>query len=542
MSCEKTSSATSKSLFSNLFGSVSLLKRVVSNNNEIPDLKVKDEDKFFKHDSEKDESVCNNEDPRIDLLFRTVQGITTEYLESLLEECWEISPRDTLRIMFYVRDCRGGKGRKQIFYDFMVWLWGKDKTLFEKNIPCVPFYGCFKDLRKIMEIGKERYRKNGWTLDPSFEKTIISYWCNVLAKDVECLNQNESVSLAAKWVPIQDGRFCKEMKLSHKLFRRMIRLLRDRLDIVECKMSLGEWDKIQFEKVCYLSMKNYSKAFERHCTTRFTEYLETVNKENTKVNDKQLYPSDIAGPYLKHLDEKMPNETDDLAWEDLLKKCRNSLSDKKILCVVDTSGSMNGRALQVAVSLGLFMSELYPESKFYRKFVTFSTEPKLQEVYGNNLCERVRNLQKAEWSMSTNLQKIFELVLENSTTEDHPDSVLILTDSNFDHACQTQTNHLQWNIEDSNDMKDTSSTFLKEVERKYREKGIKRPKIIFWDLFWKTLDFPTTNVVKDCVWISGYSSIIMKTLLEERDVSPLSLVNETINKPRYDLVYTNENM
>jgi len=564
MSCETTSPATSttfessKSLFSNILESVPLLNRVIKNDktplHSMNNLTLKEETQECVESLS--ESKLNGEnvlscdaptDPRVDLLFKTVRGISREYLESLLEESWNISPRDTLRTMFYIRDCRGGKGERNIFFDFMVWLWRKDRTLFEKNIPCVPFYGSFKDLRKIMETEKnshcEMWSNDKWALHSDFEKIIISYWCNVLSNDVDNLYKNETVSLAAKWVSIQDARFCKEMKLSHKLFRRMIRLLRERLDIVECKMSSKEWDKIYFEKVCSVSMKRYNNAFERHCESRFSEYLESV-KEERKINARPLYPSDIAGKYLNNLEEKEPNETDDFEWQKLLNKCRSNLSNKKILCMVDTSGSMNGKQLKVAISLGLFMSELYPESKFYRKFITFSSEPKLQEIHGNNLCERVRDLQKSEWSMNTNLQKLFELVLNESTSEDHPDLVLILSDMNFDVACQTQNTHFRWDSDGSMVMKNSSSTNLEEIERKYKQKGLTRPRLVFWNLrsttvdFSSTKDFPWTKHLKNCQLVNGYSPSLINSLLEEGDISPISLLRKTIDNPRYDLVYT----
>lgn len=557
MSCETTFSASSthsQSLFSSLLGSVSLFKEAVYPVEQNCQTESQDQLSSMSSSSsleysedESDESLMcerkdvtengaksydSTSDPRLDLFFKTVRGMTPEYLELLLEESWAVSPRDTLRTMFYVRDCRGGKGERKIFYNFMVWLWKKDRRLFEKNIPCIPFYGCFKDLRQIMEIGRQTYYEKSWVLETSFNQMIVSYWCNVLGKDVESLNKNENITLAAKWVPIQDGRFCKEMKLSHKLFRRMVRLLREKLDIVECKMSAGEWDKIYFEKVCSLSMKKYSNAFRRHCGTRFSEYLESVNKGEKKMNVGQLYPSDIAGPYVSCLNVVNPNKTSEVAWEQLLKKCRSNLTktNKKFICVVDTSGSMNGKPLEVAVSLGLFLSELYPQSKFYRKFITFSSNPVLQEVQGDTLCERVRNLSKSEWNMNTNLQKVFELLLNESTLDDHLDVVLILSDMQFDVACKNGDEILRQGVE--------STTNLEEIEKKYKEKGLTRPRIVFWNLRANTLDFAATTSVRDCALVSGYSSSLMDGLLEEGEISPMSLFRKTIDNPRYDLIFT----
>jgi hypothetical protein len=325
--------------------------------------------------------------------------------------------------------------------------------------------------------------------------------------------------LAAKWVPIQDGRFCRKMNLTHKLFRKMIRLLREKLDIVECKMSAGEWEKIYFEKVCSLSMKRYSKAFTKHCQERFSQYLESVNKGEKKMNVGQLYPSDIAAKYLSSQES---DPTMDVAWEQLQKKTREqftSLGNKKFMCVVDTSGSMRGKPLEVAVSLGLFLSELFPESNFYRQFVTFSMHPTLQTVQGDTLFERITNLSKANWDMNTDLQKVFELLLESSTPEDHPDVLLILSDMQFDVATSSTTN-------------------LESIEQKYQERGLTRPRLVFWNLRSNTIDFPATTEVSNCALVSGYSTSLLEGLLSDGDVSPMTLFRKTIDSTRYDMVYT----
>jgi len=471
-------------------------------------------------------------DARLDLFFKTVRGITRDKLYDLLKQSWSISPRDTMRTMFYVRDCRGGKGERKIFIEFMIWLWKEHRDYFEMNLSCTPFYGCFRDLRQMLQSIRSLYSENGWFLESSFEKMIISYWANVLGKDVEAINRGESTTLAAKWVDIQSGEMCREMKLTHKMFRRMVRLLRDKLDVVECKMSSGDWDKINFERICSLSMKRYNKAFQRHCQERFSEYLDSVKKGEKKMNVGQLYPSDIAGPYLNAVNQE-PNPTMDLAWEQLLNKCRGTLgkTNKKFICVVDTSGSMNGEPLKVAVSLGLFLSELYPESRFYRKFITFSQSPTLQEVSGDNLFTRIQSIGRANWEMNTNLQKTFELLLEQSTPEDHPDVVLILSDMQFDNAVQVPFK--RW---DETEIK--TSTNLDEVEQKYREKGLTRPRLVFWNLRANTIDFPSTTTVRDCGLVSGYSTSLMNALLEDGEISAMGLFRKTIDSPRYDLVYT----
>jgi hypothetical protein len=358
-----------------------------------------------------------------------------------------------------------------------------------------------------------------------YESQIVSFWCEILKQDSNDLLQGRSITLAGKWVPIQDGRFCRHMNLSHKQFRKMVRSLREKLDIVECKMSSRDWENITFEKVCSLSMKRYGNAFRKHCQERFSAYLESVKKGEKKMNVGQLYPSDIAGQFLRNesCDEEMLN----VAWEQLLQKTKSSLSKspKRFLCVVDTSGSMSGQPLDVAVSLGLFLSELNPDSRFYRKFITFSESPCLQHTTGETLKERIQSIGEADWGMNTNLQKVFSLILDESSCEDHPDVVIVLSNMQFDQAFSEH----KWG---------SGSTNLDEIEIRYKEAGIARPRLIFWNLRADTIDFPATTSVADCALVSGFSTSLLDSLLEDGEISPMGLYRKTIDSIRYDQVYT----
>ena len=99
-------------------------------------------------------------DPRVDLFFKSVRNMPCadfsadegteeakeKYFEFLLEECWEKSALDTLRLGFYIRDCRGGKGEKLLFRAFCRWLLREHIHDLRINMDSIPFFGSWKDL------------------------------------------------------------------------------------------------------------------------------------------------------------------------------------------------------------------------------------------------------------------------------------------------------------------------------------------------------------------------------------------------------------
>ena len=55
-------------------------------------------------------------DARVEFFFKAVRGLKDDHLRIRLENSWAEDPLDTLRIIFQARDCRGGKGERQLFF------------------------------------------------------------------------------------------------------------------------------------------------------------------------------------------------------------------------------------------------------------------------------------------------------------------------------------------------------------------------------------------------------------------------------------------
>jgi hypothetical protein len=443
-------------------------------------------------------------DPRIDLFFKTVRDIECDKFLILLERAWSVSMIDTIKTMFYVRDCRGGKGEKRIFLWFCMWLFEKYPVIFNKIIEHIPYYGSYKDLRMLISV------------IPSNE--IINFWSSQLMIDNILMSNNEKISLAAKWIPIQNTLFSHYFNMTHKQFRFFIKRLRARLNIVEQKMSENKWDSIDFSIVPSLANKKYAKAFNKHCNERYTKFLNSVEKGETKININQIQPYEIISKYLNKIVEGDESKFLEIAWNKIVEIYKNNTS--KSICVVDVSGSMSGIPLSVAVSLGLLFSELDPKSIFYKKFITFSTYPELCEIKGETLEEKIYSIVRSNWSMNTDIQLVFDTILEESIKYPNncPNNIIILSDMQFD------------NIEGE------TKTNFQSINEKYKKYGLIRPKLIFWNLRGNTIDFPTSFNDDNVILISGFSPSIINNLLEDGDITPMKYYRKIIDSKRYDRI------
>lgn len=362
----------------------------------------------------------------VDLLHK-LGNCRGESINFLVSEATRVDLDATIALLLHARDIRGGMAERDTPIQALAFVANKHLDVAQGTalIRALAELGRFKDLRDISP-----------KLHSSVLRDyIITFWLDQIFK--------ENNALAAKWVPVKDKKGARPFRhaagLSEMQWRKAIVAKRN---LVETLMSQGKWDEINFNHVPSRAMNTYYKAFKEHQPERFEAYLSALTKktEGVKVNSATLFPYEI----IRNNDVAMR----DAQWDAL----PNYFEDEKenILCVVDTSGSMCQPAnpedsysaspvscLDVALSLGLYCSERI-NGMFKNHFITFSAKPTLQSVSGT-LSQRLRQMERADWSMNTNIQAMFDLILDkamraNLSHDDMPSKILIVSDMQFD-AC-----------------------------------------------------------------------------------------------------------
>ena len=497
-------------------------------------------------------------DPRVVLYTKSVRGIalrnpsipgdTEKFLEFLLKESWKTSPIDTLRLVFYIRDCREGKGEKLIFRAACRWLLETHPVELAYNLRHIPFYGYWKDLLQIF--GGTRFQKN-----------VIRIHAAQLQSDLKnltmCGTTNCKIDIgSAKYAPNEGGMFDKKwgvvsqymavLGVSKAEYRKkVLRPLRSaRATIVEEQMCARKWDQIEFGKVPSIASLRYKKAFSAHCPEEYAAFLTNVTKGISKMNVSVLTPVDIVRQYTSsRLFRKMcvsvaRDATVEAQWAQMIidRKTRRMQIAKttgrapvNALCVIDVSGSMFERKLGVcpidaSISLGLMIACLNDEtSPFYKKWITFSNHPKLETLRGDELHEMITCMDQKNWSMNTNFAAVFDLILETATMystprSSMPEMIIVISDMQFDEAGGQLTN---WDL----------------VEKKYVAAGYRRPTLVFWEVRGGTVDMPIPHSnVPDCCVMGGFSANLLDPLIDGVVPSPMHLLRKVIDGPRYSRI------
>lgn len=466
-------------------------------------------------------SLATTGNARVNVFFKVTRDLSEDDLRTLLTAAWAEDPLDTLKLIFHLRDCRGGKGEKKQFHHALKWLTEEHLPTLLRNLEHVPQFGYFKDLLTL--------------LGTDAEEAAIATFCAQLTRDRLRLDsgvQLGEISLAAKWAPTEGcahdkkfravPKFATKLSLNKANYRKQLLVpLRTYLKIVEAQMCSGKWEDIDFSRVPSVAMKRYSKLFLKHSPERYAEFLAKVRTGEAKMNVGRLHPHEILEEYLgtKARQSTVVNETTEVAWKEYLRGLRERIKLRRSLAVVDVSGSMAGIPLQVALALGLITAEL-TDGPFHNRWITFSARPQLETIKGATLHEQLDNMIKSSWDMNTNFQAVFDLILESAqlfgaTQEQMPETIFVFSDMQFDQAGGSRK---------------TNFEVLKE---KYARAGYTLPKLVFWNLRAENLDFPTTAEEANVALVSGFSPDLLTLFLEDGEITPYKIMRSALDNERY---------
>lgn len=420
-----------------------------------------------------------------------------------------------MKILFWVRDVRGGAGERGTFRDIITYLANSKTSALRKNIGLISEYGRWDDYLVLIGTKLEKDALN------EIEKAL-----------------KDGNGLAAKWMPRGNTKnrektkwantLRKHLGMTPKAYRKMLAELSN---TVEQLMCAREFEAIKYEHVPSKAMSDYMKAFTKNDGSRFQAYLDSLSKGETKINAGAVYPYDIT--------KNLRYGSSDGAVEQW-KALPNYMegNQERVLPVVDVSGSMgcsaggnpNITCMEVAISLGLYISERN-EGPFKDAFFTFHSNPKLQYLRGD-LRDRYNQLARAEWGGSTNLEKTFKVLLEkakagNVSEEDMPTMILILSDMEFNSA----TGGGYWDRGSA-----WNPTAQKMIEKMYADAGYTMPKVVYWNIQSRNDNNPVQFDKQGTALVSGFSPALLTSLLAGNDITPYGMMMNIIGSERYESI------
>ena len=485
-----------------------------------------------------------------------------------------------VRLLCQTRDIVAGKGEYELSYMMLLSLYDYYPKIaeyvlerFVTSIDGSQPYGSWKDIKYFAY-----YVKNNSEYG-EFQNLIdncIQLVNKQLRTDLLVETNDANLSLCAKWVPREGSKKhswffkrlaqdfykdCDFMKKEGKTaesrlgrlnkcymdYRKMLADLNRRIDTVQIKQCGNAWSSIDHNRTTSVTVSRNKRAFLNvnkkgeirsplqdriQCAENFKKYIESRIKNGKEVKGANVgfdkFTVQAFDLIRQGLDSEDCQTEIDLLNSQWRSNSANTGPLNKMIAMVDTSGSMSGDPLNVAIAMGIRVAE---KSILGKRVLTFSEKPTWHNLdKADGFVEMVNVLRRASWQMNTNFYAAMELILKslkdnNVSPEDAEGLVLaIFSDMQIDAADKSFAGG--------------SSMMIKQIKQLYDEAGYQCPHILFWNLR-STSGFPCLSNEKGASMMSGFSPTLLNLFCEKgiealAEATPWNHFIESLNHSRYD--------
>ena len=419
-----------------------------------------------------------------------------------------------MKLLFFARDIRGGLGERRVFRVVLNWLAQNEPETVRKNLTYVAEYGRYDDLLALM--------------DTPCEREMLSVLKAQFDADRDSMLVGAEVSLLGKWLPSVNASNAETVRNAKKIakffgmndaaYRKALVALRAYIRIIENNLRERDYT-FDYSKQPSKAMYKYRKAFIRNDGERYNEFISRVAEGSAKLNVGTLMPYEIIAPCIRGNVGAKERKAINATWisqEDFA-------GDENALAVIDGSGSMYSYSdpipAAVAMSLGIYFAERNTGA-FKNHFITFSEKPRLVEIKGEDIVDKVRYCSRFSEVANTNIQKVFELILKaavkNGVPENEmPSKLYIISDMEFDSCAD-----------------DSSLSNFEYAKKIFAEAGYKLPEVVFWNVASRNTHQPVTVNEQGVALVSGCTPRIF-SMVAGGIVDPYVFMMQVIESERY---------
>lgn len=395
----------------------------------------------------------------------------------LFERAYIETPELAMKLLFHLRDIRGGMGERKLFRTLIKHVactWPKSAR---KNVCYIAEFGCWDDLL--------------------------------------CL-----LGTPAK-------RLINALEMNAKEYRRVVTALRARIGLAERQLTARRPEKVNYEAVPAQAMLKYRNAFKRRDGERFEEYLTGVFLGEKRIHTGTLFPYEVLRPFFRggYRFRGVAEGAD--ALEALWDHLPGAVGNVNAISVVDTSGSMycaeKLKPALISQAMGLYCAERC-EGVFHNHLITFESTPHLMEIHGATLQDKLRYIGSLPWGGSTNLEAVLDLILRTAVKSrakqsEMPQVLYIFSDMEFNCA-----------------MSNADMTVYESAKRKFEAVGYHMPAVVFHNVNSWQMQTPVTAHTRGTALTSGASTHALSHRFDG-NVTPMDHMLRVLNGERYAMIH-----
>lgn len=447
-------------------------------------------------------------------LFAKIGGMRKRNEQDILND-WRAARNEDVELadnlVLYSRNIRdGGLGERRIGRILLSELGKLDAEKIIRNFQTIVDTGRWDDLFVFL---------NGQY--PKIEMALYDFIEHQLRLDVNGMKNNEPISILAKWLPSINTssektrnlarKFCMNLRLTDRTYRKTLSSLRSHLNIVEKLMSAGEWDKINFETVPSVAMNRYIKTYNKRCYERFSEFNASLAKGEAKVNAATLYPYDIVS---KALYGRGLDDVDEAQWKSLPNYVKGEYD---VVVMADISGSMWGTPLATSVGLATYFAQRN-KGAYHNLYLTYSRDAKFIELQDSwNLSKCISYVKNQGMGYNTDLDKAFQAVYDVAVvSRELPKALVIISDGQFD-----------WDYR-----ADAAKSIVGKWNTRFEAEGLGHVRVISWNVNARQDNYMATTD-DDIAYCSGSGTAPFKNLTELIELNAYEAMVKILTQPAF---------
>lgn len=450
---------------------------------------------------------------------------TEEEILAKIDAAYQVDSVLTTKMIFYAGNVRGGLGERRTFRIGLKYLANHNPRVLAYNIALIPHFNRWDSVFSLV----------GTPCETAMWEIISEQ----LMLDMEGVNNSKTsakpigISLLAKWMPTETAHSKETRALAHRAFtrlglsprvyRKMLSALRAHLNIVESLMSAGKWNEVEYPKVPSYAMKNYRNAFAKHDPDGFSQYIQSLQTGEVKINASTLFPYDLVNEYL-YGKGRYSNGTDPILeaqWKALPNYVEG---ENNILVMADVSGSMIGRPMATSIGLATYFAQRN-HGDYHNLYMSFTDYPHFINLDGHTtLRDCVRYVEREGIGYSTNLNRAFATILQHAidngvTPTEMPKALVVISDMEIDNYTSGRAN----------------MDFVQKWKAEFTRRGYTLPKLVMWNVEARNDTFLSQS--PDVLMISGQSASNFKNLCADLNgKTAWDMMLEVLNDPMYDCI------
>lgn len=448
---------------------------------------------------------------------------------TLFERAYIETPELAMKLLFHLRDIRGGMGERKLFRTLLRHVARTWPESARKNVPYIAEFGRWDDILCLLGTPAQREAVQAIKVQLAEDEAAL--------KRREAGEEDAHISLLAKWLPSDNtssprtrktaARLIKALGMEQTEYRRLVTALRTRIGLTERQLTRKAPEKVNYEAVPAQAMLKYRSAFERNDGQRYARYMRDVRRGKKRIHTDTLFPYEVLRPFFNGSSWCMHDAKGMDALEALWDHLPGAVGNVNAISVVDTSGSMYWaeklKPALISQAMGLYCAERC-EGVFHNHLITFESTPHLMEIHGATLRDKLKYIGSLPVGGSTNLEAVFDLILDTALKSrakqaEMPQVLYIFSDMEFNCA-----------------MRNADKTVYENAKERFEGVGYRMPAVVFHNVNSWQMQTPVTAHTRGTALTSGASTHALGHKFDG-NVTPMDHMLRVLNSERYAMIH-----